>query len=279
MAFFLFIDESGQDHHDSPYEVLAGIAIEDKDLWNFIKEAHLLELHCFGRKYREGTNEIKARTFLNRKTFRLADQMLPIPLEDRATLAKKALDDGARVTKQQLTALAQAKLGYVKKLLELCHQYKYKIFASIIYDERSIPADKEMLRKDYIYLFERFYYFLEDRQSEPRGIVVFDELDKSASHLLLGQMDRYFKMTSKGRRRAGRIIPEPFFVHSDLTTGIQVVDFVAYIMSWNFRVGKLNKDSREELNNYLELIKPMRYCTIRKINPNKRYMIWSVAIV
>jgi len=279
MAFFLFIDESGQDHHDSPYEVLAGIAIEDKYLWSFIKEAHLLELHYFGRKYSEGTNEIKARTFLNRKTFRLADQMPPIALEDRATLAKKALNDGARVTKQQLTALAQAKLDYVKKLLELCHLYKYKIFASIIYDERSIPADKGMLRKDYICLFERFYYFLEDRQSEPRGIVVFDELDKSASHLLLGQMDRYFKMTSKGRRRAGRIIPEPFFVHSDLTTGIQVVDFVAYIMSWNFRVGKLNKDPREELNNYLELIKPMRYCTLRKINPNKQYMIWSVAIV
>jgi len=36
MAFFLFIDESGQDHHDSPYEVLAGIAIEDKYLWSFI---------------------------------------------------------------------------------------------------------------------------------------------------------------------------------------------------------------------------------------------------
>lgn len=31
MAYFLFIDESGQDHKSSPYEVLAGIAIE----WGF----------------------------------------------------------------------------------------------------------------------------------------------------------------------------------------------------------------------------------------------------
>ena len=31
MAYFLFIDESGQDHRDSPYEVLAGVAIEDRD--------------------------------------------------------------------------------------------------------------------------------------------------------------------------------------------------------------------------------------------------------
>jgi len=32
MAWFLFIDESGQDHGASPYEVLAGIAISDEAL-------------------------------------------------------------------------------------------------------------------------------------------------------------------------------------------------------------------------------------------------------
>ncbi|HEY4831797.1 MAG TPA: DUF3800 domain-containing protein [Waddliaceae bacterium] len=279
MAFFLFIDESGQDHHDSPYEVLAGIAIDDKDLWNFIQSAHELEIDCFGRKYREIDNEIKARTFLKRKTFRLANQLPAIPLPDRTALAKRALDNGATITKSELTALAQAKLEYAGKLLELCHQYRCKVFASIICNEGSIPTDKEMLRKDYVYLFERFYYFLEDRPGEPRGIMVFDELDRSASHLLLGQMDKYFKKTTKGRYRAGLIIPEPFFVHSDLTAGIQVVDFVAYIISWNFRVGKLDKAPREELNRYLELIKPMRYRTTRRIGEVSEYVIWSVAVV
>lgn len=279
MAFFLFIDESGQDHHDSPYEVLAGIAIDDKDLWSFIRCAHELEIDCFGRKYREKDNEIKARTFLKRKTFRLANQLLPISKGERTASAKQALDNGATITKLQLTALAQAKLDYVSKLLELCQRFRIKVFASIICDENSIPIDKQMLRKDYVYLFERFYYFLEDKPGEPRGVVVFDELDKSASHLLLGQMDRYFKKTTKGKYRAGLIIPEPFFVHSDLTTGIQVVDIVAYILSWNFRVGKLDKSSREELTGYLELIKPMRYRTTREIGDKAEYVVWSVAIV
>lgn len=279
MAFFLFIDESGQDHHDSPYEVLAGIAIEDKDIWVFIRCAHELEIDCFGRKYREKGNEIKARTFLNRKTFRLANQLPAIAKPERTYLAKRALDNGATITKLDLTALAQAKLDYVCKLLELCQRFRFKIFASIICNENSIPTDKEMLRKDYVYLFERFYYFLEDKPNEPRGAIVFDELDKSASHLLLSQMDKYFKKTTKGRYRAGLIIPEPFFVHSDLTTGIQVVDFVAYIMSWSFRVAKLNKASREELNKYLELIKPLRYRTSREIGNKDAYVIWSVAVV
>ncbi|MFT3827645.1 MAG: DUF3800 domain-containing protein [Chitinophagaceae bacterium] len=279
MAYFLFIDESGQDHHDSPYEVLAGVSMLDKDLWTFIRSAHDLELAHFGRMYREENNEIKATRFLKKKTFRLASQLPPIPLAERTILAKEALDNGANITQRQLTALAQAKLEYVHQIFELCQRFRCRIFASIICDPSIIPKDKDMLRKDYIYLFERFYYFLEDKPDEPRGIVVFDELDKSASHLLLDQMDKYFKKTAKGRYRASLIIPEPFFVHSDLTTGIQIVDFVAYILSWNFRMGKLNKPAREELDSYMEQLKSLRYKTTREIGDVQDHSIWSVSIV
>lgn len=279
MACFLFIDESGQDHHDSPYEVLAGISIQDKDLWSLIREVHELELECFGRRYREDRHEIKAMKFLKKKTFRLAAQLSPIENPERKYLAKCALDNGEKISKRQLTALAQAKLDYVSRLFQLCNNYRTKVFSSIICDPATIPFRDGMLRKDYIYLFERFYYFLEDKIDEPRGIVVFDELDKSASHLLLSQMDRYFKQTAKGKIRSSLIIPEPFFVHSDLTTGIQLVDFVAYILSWTFRVGKLDKPLREELIGFLELIKPMRYRTTREIGDIEEYTIWSIAVV
>ena len=80
MAYFLFIDESGQDHKESPYEVLAGIAIQDTELWKFIKDIHEIELSCFGRRYRLDGREIKGMNFLNRKTFRLANQLEPINL-------------------------------------------------------------------------------------------------------------------------------------------------------------------------------------------------------
>ena len=279
MAYFLFIDESGQDHQDSPYEVLAGFAINDKDLWNFIREIHDIELSCFGRRYRLDGREIKAKKFLNRKTFRLAAQLPPIELFERTELAKEALDKGENISKERLTALAQAKLAYVKNVIQLCQLYRCKIFASIVGNPSTILVDKRMLRKDYIYLFERFYYFLEDKQEEPKGIVVFDELEKSASHILLTQMDKYFKNTAKGRMRCSLIIPEPFFVHSDLTTGIQIVDFIAYILSWNFRVEKLTKPPREELNGYMELLKPLRHRTIREIGDIQEHVIWSVTVV
>ncbi len=279
MAYFLFIDESGQDHQDSPYEVLAGFAIEDKDLWRFIQDVHDIEMDCFGRRYRLDGREIKAKKFLNTKTFRLANQLDPINLFDRVNLAKAALDEGNNPGRIKLTALAQAKLAYVKEVLRLCAKYRCRIFASIVKDPASIPADKTMLRRDYIYLFERFYYFLEDKPNEARGVVVFDELEKSQSHILVTQMDRYFKQTHKGRSRSSLVIPEPFFVHSDLTTGIQVVDFIAYILSWNFRLDKLDKPKREELNGYNELVKSLRYKTIREIGDIQDHEIWSVCVV
>lgn len=279
MAYFLFIDESGQDHRQSPYEVLGGVTILDRDLWNLIREIQEVELACFGRQYRTKDREIKATKFLKTKTFRLAAQMEPIPLQERQQLAKEALENGIAVTKLQLTALSQAKLDYVWKVIELCHQYRCKIFASIVGDPALLSKDQTLLRKDYVYLFERFYYFLEDKRDEPNGIVVFDELDKSQSHILVGQMDKYFKQTQKGRTRSGLVIPEPFFVHSDLTTGIQIVDFVAYILSWSFRIGKLVKPSRPELEKYLVQLKPMRYRTTREIDEISNHEIWSVTVV
>jgi len=279
MAYFLFIDESGHDHHDSPYEVLAGVAIQDSDLWRFIKDAQEIELNCFGGRYRVDGREIKAMKFLNRKTFRLAEQLEPIDLFQRSVWAKQALEDGENVTKEQLTALAQAKISYVKQLLQLCQEYRCKVFACIVADPKKVNQDSQLLRKDYVYLFERFYYFLEDKSFEPRGIVVFDELDKSTSHILLSQMDKYFKNTIKGRARSNLIIPEPFFVHSDLTTGIQVVDLVAYVLSWNFSDGLLSKPEREELNRLSEQIKLLRYRTTRQVGLIKDYDIWSITVV
>jgi hypothetical protein len=63
------------------------------------------------------------------------------------------------------------------------------------------------LRTDYAYLFERFFYYLEDLGPTAYGIVVFDELDKVQSHLLVGRMDRYIFQTH--RQGAALVRPNP----------------------------------------------------------------------
>ncbi|WP_298269680.1 DUF3800 domain-containing protein [Geobacter sp.] len=279
MAYFLFIDESGQDHKDSPYEVLTGIAIKDSTLWNLIRAIQEAEIRHFGIRYSQGTRELKGKKLLKKKAFAHAAMLPPIPGEERTLLAKSCLENGPAAGKREMAALAQAKLAYVKEVFEICARHECRVFASIVADKEHCDHNAEYLRKDYSYLFERFFYFLEDVDSSASGIVVFDELEKSKSHILLGQMDRYFKLTAKGRRRAEQIIPEPFFVHSDLTTGIQVADLAAYIISWGFRTKNLTEPRREELGVFVDTISRLRHQAERSVEGIKGFKIRSFGVI
>lgn len=248
MSWTLFIDESGQDQRNSPYEVLAGIAIEDRRLWKLIRALSDTQKALFGMRLFEAYGrEAKAQKLLKSKVFRHAAQMPAIEPARRVVLAREMLEDGNAASRERLTALAQAKLAYVGQAFDLSRQAGARAFASIV--PRAAPRPRsDMLRKDYAYLFERFFYFLNGLPGDPMGYLVFDELDKSASHILLGQVGQYFVRTQKGRTRARLIIPEPFFVHSDLTTMIQVVDLIAYILSWGVRLNGMSEPRRAELD-------------------------------
>jgi len=282
------MDESGHDRVVSPREVLAGIAIEDRDLWNFVGEIHGAEERYFGRRISSGRLELKGEKLLKRKVFRLAGQMQPIEGIERRRLARACLDrgdehrgdpTGGNPTMPELTALAQAKLAFVEEVFTLCARYHVSAFASIV--PREAPrVGTDFLRKDYAYLFERYFYFLEDRGPEAQGLVIFDEREKSQSHLLLDQLTRYFRETSPGRMRASRVIPEPFFVHSELTTAVQIADLVAYVTAWGVTLGPRGEKlapPRAELEELGRRVCDLRYRTTRPMAGQADFVIWSFA--
>ncbi|MDO8588977.1 MAG: DUF3800 domain-containing protein [Armatimonadota bacterium] len=280
-AHLLFVDESGQDHRESPYETLVGIVVEDRDLWNMVRAIQYAELSHFGTPYSAGRRELKGKKLLNRKVFRLASQLPDFGEEERRSLALRCLRNGETAGRREMTALAQAKLAYVRNVLDICAQHRCKAIGSIVLNPATWGLPEEMLRRDYCYLFERFFYFLEDVGPENMGIVVFDELEKSRSHLLLGQMDRYFKLSAKGRQRAGQVIPEPFFVHSDLTTGVQLADLAAYILSWGYRdTRKMRKPARSELAPFVSQVCGMRFRVSRAVgSEQKSKPVWSFVLI
>lgn len=282
MSYFLFVDESGQDHRASPYEVLAGISIEDKSIWTFIQQMHSLEEQHFGMRVSVGELELKGKKILKAKVFRHAAQMPPFSAEDRKNFAKNCLLKGkskSSPTKSELTALAQAKISFVQDVLTLCAQNRVRAFASIINANAPEPQKKNFLRKDYAFLFERYFYYLEDSQYSPMGAVVFDELEKSKSHILVDQMEKYFLQTTTGRSRSSHIIPEPFFVHSDLTTLIQIADIVAYLISWGVRIGNMTMPARPELDSLAKQVCNLRYRAVRQMGKDEMFGIWSFAVI
>lgn len=274
----MFVDESGQDQRDSPHEVLAGVAVEDRDLWNLISAIQALELEMFGRRYSDGLRELKAKKILKRKVYRQAAQLGAIDPEERRRLAKGCLEKGDAAGRDEITALAQAKLAFVEKAIEICAQHRSRAFANIVPRDAPRPAG-DFLRKDYAYLFERFFYFLEDAGPEAQGLVVFDELDRSRSHILVDQMSRYFRHTQTGRVRSAQVVPEPFFVHSELTTAIQLADLVAYIVAWGVQVGSMQPPTRPELAQLADLVCALRYRAVRDREGNPNFTIWSFAVI
>jgi len=276
MAWFLFIDESGHDRVASPYEVLAGICVQDRDLWNLINAIHAAELEHFGRRYSAGNDELKGQKLLKTKVFHHANLNADLRGQDIRALAKFALDDGAAATVKHLKALALAKLNYVSSVFDICSRFRCKAFASIV-ETDAHPTASDGVRKDYAYLFQRFFYFLEDQKPQEQGIIVFDELEKSQSHILIDQTHRYFKESATGKHRSSLIVPEPFFVHSDLTTGVQIADLIAYCISWGFRTQQITKAARTELAPFIRQIASMRYNATREIDGNPNFIVWAFA--
>lgn len=272
LSYLLFIDESGRDRKESHYEVLAGVAIRDRNLWELVRKVQRAELECFGRRYTPDNREAKAKALLKRKTFRLAGQLHTIDPRERRELARGCLDQGSTASMRQLTGLGQAKLEFVRSVLELCASCQVRAFASIVPRDAPRPASG-FLRKDYSYLFQRFFYFLEDSSASELGLVIFDELERSQCHLLVSQMAKYFQETRPGRERAGRIIPEPFFVHSHLTTAIQIADLIAYIVSWGLRLGSMREPSRPELAGFAAQVWKLRHETRREGRAFRSFLV------
>lgn len=228
--------------------------------------------------------ELKGKKLLKRKVYRHAAQMPPIPEAERNELARLCLEKGqqngaaAIPTRKELTALAQAKLALIERVLEIAARHHVRVFGSVV-DRNAPRPEGDFLRKDYAYLFERYFYFLEDRGPDALGLVVFDELERTQCHILLDQMARYFRGTAPGRMRAARVIPEPFFVHSELTTAIQVADLIAYLIAWGVRVGSMNRPARPELASLATAVCALRYKAVRARSSQPDFAIWSLALI
>lgn len=209
MARLLFIDESGQDQNQSPFEVLAGVAIEDKQLWPLIQAIHELEVQHFGQRYAAMKREMKAKKLLKRKTFRHAAQLDPIDPDLRAALAKGCLADGPSASREEITALAQAKIAFCLAVLEATREAGGVVLATMI--PKSAPRfEGDFLRKDYAFIFERYFYLLSQRADYRRSGGGFGRL-----HDRLGcPFDRPGRAGTTRDGRAVTTHPQPSLRHS-----------------------------------------------------------------
>jgi hypothetical protein len=132
---------------------------------------------------------------------------------------------------------------------QLLAQYNARLFAAAIPPVQR-PKDfqlEDYLRKDHVFLLERFYYFLGEMKDH--GLLVMDEVEKVADRKFVRRLEAYFRKTVTGRIRTQWIVPTPFFVASDMIYPMQAADMSIYCVNWGFRLPNqgMNGPVRQEI--------------------------------
>ncbi|NLX97406.1 MAG: DUF3800 domain-containing protein [Rhodopirellula sp.] len=240
MSWLLFMDESGHDHKQMPYEVRGGVAIHASRLWPFLQAMQRLELDCFGCQLALYKNELKGNTLLGKKQFRFASQDAMMNDEARRKHCRAFLTKGLEKKnpiRLEFTAYGQACLEMGTGIMQLLQTHGAVLFAAVVPRNIQRPANpqtEQYLRKDHVFLFERFFYLLEEQQKF--GLIVMDEADKSEDRRFVRRMERYFTKTAPGQYRTTWIVPSPFFVASDMNCAVQAADVCIYCVNWGFRL-------------------------------------------
>ena len=185
MAWLLFMDESGHSHKELPYEVRGGYALADTHLWPFVQDIIHLELSCFGARLADYKSEVKGMKLLSKDRFEHAAQMPEIDNSKRQHLCRSLLQAGLEKrppNREQLTAYGQASLRMADGIFTVLDRHRALIFASAVPRETAkpppgVPASPDILRKDHVFLLERFFYFLEKERE--MKLLVLDEVEKT----------------------------------------------------------------------------------------------------
>ena len=277
MSFLLFIDESGSDRKQMPYEIHGGIIVPMSKAWNLIRSIKDAEMRHFGTSLSSFGLEAKGERLLQKRIFKFAEGKnkkqpdLPPPAfvdeEDRKQHALAFLKKGA--SKQQpnareFRAYGLACLDLVDEIFQLCVKHEVRVVAAAVDPGAPRPAAKdwsEMLRKDLVYLFERLYYFMETQPRGAMAVCVFDQKDDldgprcTEGQKLNDCISRYFTKTHTGRVRSSRILPEPLYARSDLTTLLGVADLAIYTINHVFRpTEEWSQPVRDELRPLIDWI-------------------------
>jgi hypothetical protein len=266
MAWLLFLDESGHDHKQMPYEVRGGVALQDSQLWPFTRAVQQLEQVAFGCTLAEFQKELKGSTLLDRKRFRFANQTAPMGAAERQKHCRAFLMKGfqkIQPTSSEFCAYGQACIEMARGMFQLLRDHRAVLFASAIpRGSGKTPEGRpeDYLRKDHVFLLERFFYFLEgERQS---GLLVMDAAEKTRDQRFARQMEAYFTKTATGRYRTQWIVPPPFFVASDMAYPVQAADLCIYCVNWGFRLPTqgMNEPVRDEIQvEFFDWLRSVQY--------------------
>ena len=227
---FVYIDESGHPHpndaHTRPVDV--GVCLKREDVRQITGALHRF-MQDFGAsipsttKLRRAEREGKAVVFLNRRALRSPE-----------------------------------KREYADSVMDLIRNLDVTIFAMVMErPDRPIYRGDDFLQTQHRWILERVDTLIERKETGRMATVVFDGRSPSENIRLDKCFSSFFFRTAEGRAMT-RIVPGVLFVDSEITPGIKLADFCAYILRVYYEQGLDRQEPRGDP--YLATIK--RYADI-----------------
>ena len=257
MTWLLFLDESGHDHKNCPYEVRGGLAIRSDHLWPLLQEVRRIcqiELGCTAAV---PLPELKGARLLSRDRWKIRSKLPLFSPSARRQLAGECLSLPSPPTRSQYVAYAQSGFVLVGQILDLLYDHEVRVIATALPrgTAKSLTLPADFLRKDYVFLLQRFAFLLADR--DDNGVLVFDQSEEKQDGRFLRQIENYFTRTVAGRTRSQRVIPIPLFVSSAMTLPVQLADICLYCINWGYRLPErgMNAPERAEIAQFASKIR------------------------
>lgn len=194
----IYVDESGkpQASDTSEYSVLVAMALQPGHHRKFCRTFFNLKKEYWGVEEPIGPEfELKGRELLRK---------------GRAELPKT--------------------IKLMKGILNLCHRYRVRTFATIV--PRPSPGQEDLIITThitlrYMLLLESINEFMAEVAPTQKAIIVFDERTRQEDEILAEAFAAFLFRHQRGKRLRC-LCDTPFFADSAVTPGLEIVDIMAY---------------------------------------------------
>src|SRR5690606_13508531 len=155
-----------------------------------------LEFASFGTALHQFRKELKGCKLLARDRFKWAAQDEVMLDEERRKHCRGFLTKGLErkaPTRSEFTAYGQACLAMARGILQLLRDHEARLFAAAIpcgVKAAQGTEPQEYLRKDQVFLLQRFFDFLEGEKAH--GLLVMDEQDDASDRKFVRRLEAYF---------------------------------------------------------------------------------------
>lgn len=139
---------------------------------------------------------------------------------------------GPRVARHYAATGSAIGFELVQELLGSLHDLDARVFGTLseVHDVQAVLRPRaDLLPRQLAFLLERANDYAAGRGDQRVICTVFDSVHLGQDHGIEAGVSNFMFRTSKGQQMR-QIVPQPFFVNSMLTPGLQVADIVSYLL-------------------------------------------------